>query len=250
MNNLLMVCKKPSRNATRQQKLMYNPKCVNKQMEHLSKWCNADNFYVYSDFDKSEFNSDIKVIEIPDEPQWQGWWSKIFMYGHTPKGLNVFVDLDSEFYGDGNIFWEIDKTDKPMFWFEPQWDHYPCGARRLNSSILRWSEDQLLHIYERYIADFKHIHETHANGDDHFLTKNMSNSEYYLWPLGLFHSTPEMFRKNPTVVPNIKTLPLDFFDNDTPEILGYRIFTYPNNLKPVALMKRFKHIQDYWEGAF
>jgi len=45
-------------------------------------------------------------------------------------------------------------------------------------------------------------------------------------------------------------LPLDFFDNDTPEILGYRIFTYPNNLKPVALMKRFKHIQDYWEGAF
>ena len=250
MNNLLLVCKKPFKTDNKQKHKMYTPKCVNRQIEHIKEWCSADNIYVYTDFNKEDFCSDAKIIEIPDTLDWRGWWSKVFMYGNSPKGLNLFLDLDTEVYGNGDDFWNIHSADKPVLWFEEHWDRYNCGSPRINGSVIRWSDNQLKFIYDIYIEDPHKVQQSYKFGDDHFLTANIDESNYYLFPSNFCHSMPEILRKNPTMAPSLPTMPEDLFEGDNWANLEFKIFTYPNNLKPSLLCKKYKHIADYWKGAF
>lgn len=259
MNNLLLVCVKPEKWTSKNKRIIFKPSVVNKQVERIRKWCDA-NVYVFTNFSSDEFDDSINIINVPDEPQWKSWWAKIYMYANSPKGLNVYVDLDSEFHDKGDIFWEWGKTRKPVLWFLEHWDyHYgdqgnccsrrkECDCPRINGSVIRWTDNELSFVYEEYLKNWQNIQNDYFFGDDHFLSCHLDRENYYVWPKELIHSFPEIVRKkvHNNGLERLEDFPIDMLEGEDSETKGYKIFTYPSNIKPLLLRNKFPVIDEYW----
>jgi hypothetical protein len=152
----------------------YSAEYVNRLWSMVSRHCTLDFEFVCLTDDPKGLNSNVKVLELPNELS--GWWCKPYMFSNDLpiKGTVLYMDLDVV------IADNIDKlfTWRPNHWciirdftrkMRPTWQRY-------NSSVVRFQTGEL----DKYWQDFKtnrRLYEKRFYGDQDWLW-DVTNKDY------------------------------------------------------------------------
>ena len=116
--------------------------------------------------DPSELDSEISVIEFPEDNYYEKWWNKLYLFDRnivSQPGEKLFLDLDIHIQKSIDPIVKHDPKDKLTF-VKTHWHNLeqmkidtkdiPYKYTDLNSSVLRWNDNLDVDKITKFVRDY------------------------------------------------------------------------------------------------
>jgi len=179
----------------------YSAKYVNRLYNSICKFYkNKFTFTCITD-DNKEINNNIKIIDYDtfdtfDYPKDRVFTrEKLVLFKKFNRGLNIWLDLDILIHNDITEIIE-EETTKPVFIWN-YWTYtkelmkhqYGRGGQCfVNSSFVKWKDNQGEHIYDSLVDKSKYAFYTYKSLDKYLFYQHYRKNHLLFWKEGLFYN--------------------------------------------------------------
>ena len=131
----------------------YTPDYVLNLYKGAQRWTRKPfTFHVYTDNAKQHpQNLGWVFHHLPNlELDAPGWWYKMYIFNEL-NGTNLYIDLDTVIINNLDKFWDHQPGD---FLICQDFNRkFVKHFHHVNSSVMRWEDDQLARVYNEFVAD-------------------------------------------------------------------------------------------------
>ena len=144
----------------------YSSQHVNKILELCRKNTTEPFKFFCLTEDSSELDSEISVIEFPEDNYYEKWWNKLYLFDRnivSQPGEKLFLDLDIHIQKSIDPIVKHDPKDNLTF-VRTHWHNLeqmkidtkdiPYKYTDLNSSVLRWNDNLDVDKITKFVRDY------------------------------------------------------------------------------------------------